>query len=196
MAWAPDYVTLAEQKAFKKISDTNDDTEIALYISAASRAVDDFTNRQFGQVAAPEQRIYTAFYDRRRRVWVVEVDDLPTTTGLVVQIDGTTTTDYTLEPRNAVLKGLLYTHIVFGSTLSPTGAVDEIAVTASWGWAAVPNAVKYATRVQASRFGIRRDSPYGIAGSPQTGSELRLLARLDPDVAVSLAAYVRWWGAV
>jgi hypothetical protein len=126
---------------------------------------------------------------------MVEVDDLQTTTGLVVEIDGTATTDYTLEPRNAVAKGKAWTRIVFGTTLSPTGAVDEIAATASWGWAAVPSAVKLATRLQASRFGVRRDSPYGIAGSPQTGSELRLLARLDPDVAVSLGDYIRIWGA-
>jgi hypothetical protein len=196
MAWAPDYVTVAEQKAFKKIANSNDDAEIVLYNTAASRAVDHYCNRQFGQVAAPEARVYTAFYDRRRRVWVVEVDDLPTTVGLAVEVNGVTTTDYTLEPRNAALKGKPWTHIVFGGTACPTGAVDEVEVTASWGWAAVPNAVKLATRLQASRFGIRRESPYGIAGSPQTGSELRLLARLDPDVAVSLDAYVRWWGAV
>jgi hypothetical protein len=45
--------------------------------------------------------------------------------------------------------------------------------------------------LQASRFYARRDSPYGVAGSPDLGSEVRLLSKVDPDVAVSLADYVR-----
>jgi len=64
-----------------------------------------------------------------------------------------------------------------------------------WGWSAVPVPVKEATYLQASRFHSRRDSPYGIAGSPDQGSELRLLSRVDPDVAVSLSDFVRWWAA-
>ena len=34
--------------------------ELASAISAASRAIDNHTNRQFGKVAAPEEREYTA----------------------------------------------------------------------------------------------------------------------------------------
>ena len=45
---------------------------------------------------------------------------------------------------------------------------------------------------EASRWFARRNSPYGIAGSPEMGSELRLLAKLDPDVAVMLAGKVRY----
>jgi hypothetical protein len=48
-----------------------------------------------------------------------------------------------------------------------------------------------AARIQAGRFSIRQESLYGVAGSPAAGSELRLLARVDPDVGVSLANYVR-----
>ena len=39
----------------------------------------------------------------------------------------------------------------------------------------------------------RKGSPYGIAGSPDLGSELRLLAKLDADVAVLLRSFVRMW---
>jgi hypothetical protein len=55
----------------------------------------------------------------------------------------------------------------------------------------VPSAVKLATRLQASRFMARRDSPYGVAGSPDAGSEIRLLSRVDPDVAVALRGFSR-----
>ena len=48
-----------------------------------------------------------------------------------------------------------------------------------------------ATLLQASRLAARRDSPFGVAGSPDAGSEMRLLARVDPDVAVALEPYRR-----
>ena len=71
----------------------------------------------------------------------------------------------------------------------------ELAITGLWGWPAVPTSVKVATLLQASRFAIRRDSPYGIAGSPSEGSELRLLAAVDPDVKVAIGKKYRreWW---
>lgn len=188
MSWAPDYVTVAELKSFIRVNDTVDDVELALIASAASRAVDRCAGRQFGVVAAPEQRAYPAVWSRHLCRWVAAVDDLQTATGL------TGVTGYTLEPRNAVSASLAWTEMHFRD--DPRDDDGMITPTASWGWAAVPNAVKLATRLQASRFVARRDSPYGIAGSPDQGSELRLLARVDPDVAVSLKFYVRdWWAA-
>lgn len=200
MAWAPDYITSAELKAYTRINSSADDAEVAQAVSAASRAVDRATGRQFGQVAVAEERFYTPEWDRRRCRWFVRIDDLATVTNLVVEVDGTAVTDYTLEPRNAVAKGLVWTELVLGTAVTgvPSGssAVDSAAITALWGWASVPVAVKYATKVQADRFLSRRDSPYGVAGSPADGSELRLLAAVDPDVRVSLSRYCRMWGAV
>lgn len=204
MAWAPDYVTSAELKAFLRISDTDDDAQVALAIAAASRAVDTHCGRQFGVVAAAEQRFYTGQWDRRLCRWVVVVDDLMSTSNfaaITVDADGDTVgtvDDYVLEPRNAAAKGRPWTQILVrpDSTYKPTGARDEVAVTALWGWSAVPSAVKQATLLQASRIFARRNSPYGIAGSPDDGSEMRLLARVDPDVAVTLSPYRRWWAAV
>lgn len=60
MAWKPDYATVAQLKAFARIpvGDTIDDVEIGFAVSAASRAVDQATNRQFGVVDEPEVRYY------------------------------------------------------------------------------------------------------------------------------------------
>jgi hypothetical protein len=188
MTWAPDYVTVAELKSFVRVDDTVDDVELALIASAASRAVDRCAGRQFGVVAAPVARSYPVRWDRRRCRWIADVDDLQTAVGI------TGVTGYTLEPRNAVSEGLAWTRMVFSA--DPRDDDGMITPVAPWGWTTVPNAVKLASRLQGSRFVARRDSPYGIAGSPQNGSELRLLARVDPDVAVSLAFYVRdWWAA-
>lgn len=200
MAWAPDYITSAELKAYTRISDAVDDAEVAQAITGASRAIDNATHRQFGQVATAEARIYTPEWDRRRGRWVVSIDDLDTTTGFALSIDGTAVTDYTLEPRNAVLKGKVWTQLVLGldaeATPSASDPTDALSATGKWGWSTTPTAVKLANKIQSSRFLARRDSPYGVAGSPADGSELRLLARLDPDVAVSLGAYEREWGLV
>lgn len=203
MSWAPDYVTTAEVKAFVRVGDTVDDTEIALIASSVSRQIDLACNRQFGVVGSVEERFYTARWDRRRCRWVIEIDDIMTTTGLDPQVqdaegvDRGAIDDYVLEPRNAAQRGRPWTAMVVrpNATMVPTGLQDECAFTGLWGWTAVPSAAKVAARLQCSRILSRRDSPYGIAGSPDQGSELRLLAKLDPDVEATLKSYIRWWGA-
>jgi hypothetical protein len=66
----------------------------------------------------------------------------------------------------------------------PAGDVD---VTARFGWNAVPAGVSGATWLQVNRWNARRESPYGVAGSPTEGSEVRLSAVLDPDVRAILS---------
>lgn len=204
MAWKPDYITSAQYKAYARIGDTTDDTEISTAITAASRAIDRSCGRQFGQVASVEQRTYEAEWDRHRSraAWIVTIDDLDTTTGLIVSYTDnsgvtTTITDYTLEPRNAVKEGKVYTRLVFGTNAEtyPTHRFPDVDMTALWGWSAFPTTVIQATKLQTHRFIKRRDSPYGIAGSPADGSEIRLLARVDPDVELMLGDYRRRWGA-
>lgn len=197
MTWAPDYCTSAEYKAYVRIADTVDDAVIATYVTAASRAIDRATGRQFGQTAAVEERFYTPLWDRRRNRWFVEVDDFATLTDAVVEVDDTAYTDYVAEPRNAVVKGRVYTRLVFGPSVafgsfsSVLDRRDSAAVTIRWGWTAVPTTIKGAQLLQTSRFMARRDSPYGIAGSPADGSEMRLLAKVDPDVDVMLGDFKR-----
>ena len=188
MAWAPDYVTSADLKVYLRIGNTVDDAQVALAVTAASRAVDKHCNRQFGQVAAPEARTYTARWSSTRCRYVVDVDDVMTITGLVVTGDAAIT-DYTLKPSNAALKGKPWTRLVLNA--GGNGREDGITVTARYGWTAVPVTVQEATLLQASRFFKRRDAPFGVAGSPELGSELRLLAKVDPDVAVALGDYRR-----
>ena len=204
MAWAPDYCTAAELKEFVRIGDAVDDSRVALAITAASRAVDRACNRQFGVLSVAAARYYTGRYDSDRGRWVVDIDDLMTTSSLVVAVDddadltyGGTITDYRTVPLNAAAESRPWTQLVINdtSTVQPTTTVDAVKVTALWGWSAVPDAVKTATLLQSSRFLARRNSPYGIAGSPEQGGEVRLLAKLDPDVGVILGPYRRWWAA-
>lgn len=193
MAWAPDYTTAVALKDFVRVADTVDDAEIAVAITTASRAIDDHCNRQFGVVALAEARLYTARYDYDRCRWVVDIDDLMSTAGLAVTVAGVAMTGFVKEPVNAAQKARPWTRLLVDAhpAVVPTGDEYEVSVTALWGWSAFPVPVVQATQLQASRFLARRDSPYGVAGTPDQGGELRLLSRVDPDVGVSLRSYRR-----
>lgn len=204
MAWSPDYCTGFDLKEFLRIplDDTRDDLAIETAISAASRAIDRACNRQFGEDDAPTTRYYTAWYDRWSHRWTVPIDDLMESTALAVTYDSgsdftysSAITAHRLLPLNAQALGRPWTSLVLtpGAAVQLGGGDGAVGVTATFGWTAVPAGIKQATMLQASRFVARRESPYGIAGSPDVGSELRLLSKLDPDVEVSIAPYRRTW---
>lgn len=209
MAWAPDYCTVSELKTHLRITDTADDTPLGVCITAASRAIDHETNRQFGVESGAVARTYTYdpcyFIDGRP---ALSIDDLSSTSSLVVAADeddsgayATTLTideDYVLWPYNASRDGKPWTHLLSrsGATYLFPRYSNSIRVTGIFGWSSVPNAVKMACLIQSARFFVRRDAAFGVAGSPEIGSELRLLDRLDPDVALLLTSVKRHWGAV
>lgn len=60
----------------------------------------------------------------------------------------------------------------------------------------VPAAVKYANMLQAARLWQRRHAPFGVAGSVELGSEVRLLDELDRDVQRALKRYRKQWWVV
>lgn len=212
MTWKPDYVLPAELAAYllpqgQSVA-TTDSTNIALCITAASRAIDKESNRQFGLTGSAVARVYTwdGLYIEGRPA--IEVDDLMTSVGLVLKVDTQNDqsyavtlvlgTDFDMWPRNAAANGKPWTHIVLRRAPAQwyprwTAGVQ---VTANWGWSAVPNEVKAACLIQAGRFFVRRNALYGIAGSPEVGSEMRLLDRLDPDVALIVGISKRWWGVM
>lgn len=205
MPLRPDYVTSAQLKAHLRITDAADDLSIALVITAASRAIDKSTGRQFGLNGSAVARTYTwngAYIDC---LPALAIDDVMTPTGLVVKIDqagqgtyGTALTAVDPWPFNAAADSRPWTHLVWRSYASgfPGRRSQAVQVTANWGWTAVPEIVQEACLIQAARLFVRRDSQYGVAGSPEFGSELRLLERLDPDVALMLQTVRRYWAAV
>lgn len=190
MVWAPDhYVELDGDDGLAAFVRTSvDDPFLADYSTAAARGVDDYCNRQFGQLAAPGAFTYEGRNAARLAdgTWVLEVDDVQDTAAATVTVDGTAvaagTAGYRWWESNAVAKGYPYTALRFAER--PYG---DVVLTAKFGWLAYPAAVRGAVRFQVGRWFIRRESPYGIAGSPDSGSEVRLSARLDPDTRTILA---------
>jgi hypothetical protein len=187
------YVAQSELKTWLGITGSGQDTNLTTAIKAASSAIADFCGRQFDIDANVVTRVYDCeFMD------FVEVDDIATTTGLIVKTlnaDGTVNetltlnTDYYLTPYNAD-KGdpaMPFTKIVMAiekaGKLLPTEHRQGISVTAKFGFSAVPDAIYQATLIQAARFWQRKNSPMGFSGNPETGdATVIFLSELDPDV--------------
>lgn len=189
MALTNCYTTLAELKASLGITDNVDDTALEAAITAASRMIDDYTERFFyrdGTTGSPVSRYYTP-----QDIYVIMIDDIYQITEVAIDaaFDQTystvfATSDYLVEPVNAPRKGWPYTRILAtGSYILPYPLPQSVRVKGVWGWGAVPSEIAMATLLQASRLFARRQSPFGIAGAPDLGV-VRLSSRLDADVEV------------
>lgn len=193
------YGTLARLKAALRITDDADDEILTLALEASKGLIDNYCGRTFLATEAVETRFFTPLGGR------VTTDDIASTAGLIVSVAGVVvpvevpnvSLGYRLEPSNAAALGEPWTSLSISSGW-PTqpafiSAVSDVSITAIWGFALeVPAVVDQASLLQASRLFSRRQSPYGVAGSPEVGAELRLLAKVDPDVAVLLAGLVKY----
>lgn len=199
MALINAYCTLSDLKTSLGIDDIQDDTSLEAAIMAASRMVDDYTGRFFykdGTTGAPVTRYYTA-----QDWWTTNVDDIIYISEIATddnfdQLYTTVwaTSDYMVEPVNNPRRGWPWTRLLaIGAYIFPFNLPQSVRVKGVWGWTAVPNEVQMATKIQAARLFVRRQSPFGIAGSPDIGT-VRLGSRLDPDVEVLLRPFrkVSW----
>ena len=200
------YATLDELKGWVGIptADTGDDATLQLALDAASGQVDQFCDRTFTADGAPTVRVYSP-----QLGGALVVDPISSTTGLVVATDDngdgtyettwTLGTDYRLDPANAAVTGRPYTRLIaLGTRWFPRNQYrPTVSVTALFGWpGSVPAQVKEAALIQAERLWKRKDAPFGVAGSVEFGSEMRLLAKLDPDVESLLRPFRRQWWVV
>ncbi len=199
MALTNAYCTLSDLKTSLGIDDIQDDTSLEAAIMAASRMVDDYTGRFFykdGTTAAPVTRYYTS-----QDWYITNIDDAYYISEIATddnfnQTYSTVfaTSDYMVEPVNNPRRGWPWTRLLaIGRFIFPYNLPQSVRVKAVWGWSAIPNEVQMATKIQASRLFVRRQSPFGIAGSPEIGT-VRLGSRLDPDVEVLLRPFrkVSW----
>lgn len=197
MAISNGYATLAEVKASLRINDTVDDALLEIAIESASREIDGLANRTFA-VAGTAATARTFIATNSDWVWV---DDFASTTGFTLltadSLDGnfaTTwgTADYQLEPLNNVAGGISWPYTRIRSTgnlgFPASGDLAGVKVTARWGWAAVPVAIKQATILLAARMFKRFDSPLGVAGFGDLGA-IRV-SRVDPDVAALVEPFI------
>jgi len=182
------YCTLADVKASLRIQDTIDDALIENSINAASRMIDQYCNRNFYSGSAGEIRYYKA--NDGYTCWI---DDMQTITSVqTASIDPTifdttwAATDYQVLPANRWANGAWYPITAITAVenyLFPVWAeIPLVKVTGTFGWNAVPESIKFATIIQASRLFKRLESPLGVAGVSDLGI-LRVGYNIDGDVA-------------
>jgi hypothetical protein len=185
------YCTLNELKAALAITDTVDDAALEAAINSTSRMIDDYTNRFFykdGTTQAQVVRYYTP-----NDMWQLYTDDFVSISALATDDNFNQTwdtvwdvSDWMIEPINNPRRGWPYNRILaIGSYIFPANLPQSVKITGIWGWNAIPPEVNTACVIQASRIFNRRQSPFGIAGSPDIGT-VRLLSRLDADVEALL----------
>jgi hypothetical protein len=194
-----DYCSLAELKAALSIQDSVDDTLLESVIDAASRFVDAHCRRDFPVAAGTASRDYAP----TGRYSALPIDDATTIVSVKIDDDldysfGETLVndvDWQAEPLNGRAAGQdwPYTRLrPLEDGYWPIGRTGRatVRVEATYGWPAIPNAVKQATILQASRMFTRYDSPLGVAGFGEMGA-MRVSSRVDPDVALLLEPFVR-----
>jgi hypothetical protein len=179
------YATLTDVKNALRITDALDDSLLETAIESASRMIDGYTARTFSNAGTAVRNFaatdsLTCIIDD-----AISVTKVETTDEIGDSYTEWAATDYQLEPLNSRSDGLYmpYTGLrAVNEYLFPV--LDQqalVKITAVWGWASIPTAIKQATIIQASRLFKRLDSPLGVAGFGDMGA-IRVGRYLDPDV--------------
>jgi hypothetical protein len=200
------YALLPSVKSALGINDATDDVDIESAIEGASRHLDALAGkgRKFWQDGSVVARTY--YPSEACRVFV---DDISTTTGLVVKVDqgddGTYETtlsinsDFIVEPVNAAAEYPVrpYTSIrlLNGGTLTSwpclTSGRAPVQVTAKFGWPAVPDAVERACVMQAHSILKAPASTHGVITASVDGVPIRVPA-VHPVAKALMEDFIRY----
>lgn len=204
---ADQYIDKNEFKARLGLSGTAQDDNIDRAIDASSRLIDSYCQRRFFQ-----DSVVTIKYFNPISTVFLDVPDLSTTTGLIVQLDTTddgsydTTltlnTDFDLRPINPrinkITDGVTYYHPYTELRILETRSSERfeplvnknVKITAKWGWTKIPDAIVEATVIQATRIWKRKDTPFNVFGNESTGT-VELFSKFDPDALELIKGYRR-----
>lgn len=179
MTDSTNYVTIDELRAYTKDTGSRDETIYQDALNAAQRQIDGVCGRFFYKTTSA-----TAKYFWPDTFSECCTDDFWTSTGLLVDVDvsgngtysqsWTLSTDFFLEPLNGTQGGIqgwpnTKLSATFSSKYFPMRQTylymrPTVRVTAQWGWAAVPEAVKQATKIAATKLYKLSDAPLGYSG--------------------------------
>ena len=179
MAITNGYITQNQLKAFVGIptSDSQDDDILDDAINAASRQIDPFCGRQFYADGSTSARKFFT-----NDLYRLRVDDISTTTGLVVKYDDDDDGTYETTVSSSDFQVLPINGVVGGIQVNPFYIVELISdgnhewpldfssnrpraeITAKWGYATTPEQIRQATLMLASELFAMRNAPLGVAG--------------------------------
>lgn len=194
-----EYVTLEELKNSSELFGLSFvDYDATRAIAAASRGIDEYCGRRFFSDGTETVRYYSPVE------WgYVQIDDMISCSSISTDQDNdgtfetawTVNKDYFLEPLNAAADGKPYEQV----RINPSGSLRwpwwswkrSVAVTGTFGWPAVPDQVREATTILASRLIRRkREAPFAVIGMGLDSAGVRI-AKTDPDVCFLLDNLVR-----
>lgn len=194
------YATLQDVKAAARITDSIDDSLLEIAIESSSRDIDAYCERVFFNTGATAvARVYIP-----QDIYLLETDDIISVTSIKSDTTGEggfnqtwAATDYQLEPLNGIAGGIPtpFTRIrAVGDYLWPiyeprdiNAGQASVEVTARFGFASVPTAIKQATILASLRAYKRYESPTGVLGFSDIG--VVRVGRLDPDVERLVSPY-------
>lgn len=214
-----DYIDSSVVKRRLDIKDSAWDTDLALLVTMASRAIDRWCGRpDNGFVAQQQTRVYDvpapASPDRGPLGYetvsqTVDLDSLLAVTTVATDQDGDgvyetawAPGDYTLLPINAPANGRPYDQIrsrdwtSLGGRRFPTGQ-SRLQIAGTWGESAdVPPLIAEAAFLVTSRAFSRRLQPYGL--TEDIGAGTSRIPSVDPDVdrllyAAGYKSADSWW---
>jgi len=187
------YCPIEALKSRLNITHSNSDFELHAACFAASRWVEQHTERVFWRSLSQTR---TFVPDCSTTVRLPAFCDLVSASAVKTDTagDGTFATTlsasgYRLLPHNpaAAPEQLPYDEIRLTTGSVPTGGVgrpDTVQVTGIWGWPRVPSAIRSAAAILAADTYKLKDAPFGVAGEgeflQQVGENRRALKLLEP----------------
>ena len=179
------YITVDELRAYMKDPGQLSQNVYEDAIAAAEIEINSMCGRYFDLDSGTSDRFYWP-----DDPYSIQVDDIATTTGLLINVDQigdgtytqpwTITTDFFLEPVNQIQAGIkgwpfntvqaTLTTKYFPLKRAYYYRRPTVKITATWGWPAVPVAVKQATAVVANKLVKMGEAPFGVAGYDQWGT--------------------------
>lgn len=194
------YTTLAAVKSELAITDSTEDTLLEAAINAASREFDRYCGRKFWQDSTVVERLYYPY-----SAVLCEVDDIATTTGLIVAVDLigygvydltlTINQDFILQPLNADKRVPVWPFtelriVPFAQNYFPRTQRPGVKVTAKFGWPAVPDDVTKACTIQSAQLFKSKDAVFGVAAFGEFGP-IRVRNPIHPIAEGLLAPYAK-----
>ena len=165
-------------------------------IEAVSRKVDEVTSQHFYRMTATLEFTPTSAGVLVLPHPLVSVTTLKHSVDTARTYDQTwATTDYDLWPYNASNFGKPYTELRVtpaGTQSFPVGATKSVELAAVWGWPTVPEPIKQAVALEASRMMQMGQNPSGVvAASSAAGfTAVRIAPQLHPTAMALIRPYM------
>lgn len=173
-------------------ADTADDDLLGEIAHTVSRMIDDYTGQFFYAIAGG-----TAYYTAANAAFV-PTDPFTSITQLATDDDGDgtfetiwTAGDYIASPYNAALFSQPYRALqkTPDSNVAFPYIARGVRLIGNLGWSSVPVAVKQAAIIQGTTIYEARKAPFGIVGSTEQGTVLRMSSRMHPEAQLLLEPY-------